>query len=300
MEKDFKSKEKIFDFYAYDKQNKKWISHQTKGESANLQLETLKIVTYNIYFGEYFQGERYREILHLIKEIDADIICLQEVIPAFVSILCKDEHFQKFFISDCTGSSVSPYGVMIISKHPIRKASFWSIPSDMGRSLLLSEFSINEEMFSIGTVHLESLSTSKTRAAQLEVISKLLEHKTHVLLVGDFNFDSDKNYEGNGPLENDILGKIMPKYSDLWVSLCPSQKGYTYDSVVNKMIRQYERMRYDRMMLKRVEKGTSNARSWQPQTITLLGDQPCKSFPTGGKIVFPSDHFGVKSSFNLS
>lgn len=148
-------------------------------------------------------------------------------------------------------------------------------------------------------MHLESLSTRVVREKQLEHISRILSTR-HSLLVGDFNFDSDRNFEGYGPLENAVLKKIFPQFVDVWEALYPGEKGYTYDSLRNKMITKYERMRYDRILLKVVQENESNSKEevnsstksrWMPSFIKLFGDQPINI--ASPKIVFPSDHFGM-------
>jgi hypothetical protein len=51
-----------------------------------------------------------------------------------------------------------------------------------------------------GTVHLESLDNAQLRRDQIEICSQMLSPFPHALLIGDFNFDSDENFAGGGPL----------------------------------------------------------------------------------------------------
>jgi len=81
---------------------------------------------------------------------------------------------------------------------------------------------------------------------------------------------------------------LFPDFNDVW-SDCgfspPNDKGYTYDSTKNNRISGYERMRYDRILLK--------SACWKPISISLLGDDPITATKVGGAKVFPSDHFGL-------
>lgn len=49
-----------------------------KDPPAEIKREKLHVVTYNIFFSEFFTNERFDHILKLLQEISADVICLQE------------------------------------------------------------------------------------------------------------------------------------------------------------------------------------------------------------------------------
>jgi len=93
------------------------------------------------------------------------------------------------------------------------------------------------------------------------------------------------------PLENDTLISIFSEYLDVWSALHNDKKGYTFDSVSNKMLLNFEQMRYDRIFLKA-------HCSWQPSEIFLMGTENIKNHLTKqGKPLFPSDHFGLFAKF---
>ena len=73
---------------------------------------------------------------------------------------------------------------------------------------------------------LESLSNHPLREKQLAVAAAVMK-KANTILCGDFNFDSDRNFSGIGPLENDSLKKILPHHVDVWPTLHGNDKGYT-------------------------------------------------------------------------
>jgi tyrosyl-DNA phosphodiesterase 2 len=128
------------------------------------------------------------------------------------------------------------------------------------------------------------------------IAEKILAPYDTAILVGDFNFDSTRNFNEGGDylgyicalviltrLENEVLVEILPQYVDTWPLLHPNDKGYTYDSEVNSVIKHYEQMRYDRVMIR--------SKTWVPTHISLLGNQPIKTN------LFPSDHFGLCATF---
>jgi len=185
----------------------------------------------------------------------------------------------------------------------------------MGRDCLVAEFFINGEEFGFCTTHLESLNHPQKRKEQLERISQnIIYTYPNALLMGDFNFDSHQNYSQveakrealrrgippdtienmefniSEPLENDSLKILFPEFRDVW-NECglnhAEAKGYTYDSAVNTMIKQYERMRYDRILFKSLN------RTWIATGISLIGTEHLDPSKVGGAYVYPSDHFGL-------
>ena len=156
----------------------------------------------------------------------------------------------------------------------------------MGRKLHCVEIQLGQDVFCIGTVHLESLSSAALRKQQLEIISNHLSTYAHAILCGDFNFDSKRNYIAKSlPLENDCLKQYFSGYDDIWTLLHPSQAGYTFDTAKNANLAKHrpERMRYDRIMLR--------SGIYKAQSICLTGDKVIGD----GKLkeVMPSDHFGL-------
>jgi len=110
------------------------------------------------------------------------------------------------------------------------------------------------------------------------------------LLCGDFNFDSERNYNADDgkPLENESIREFFGDYIDVWPTVNSHDDGKTFDTERNTMLRQPmpERMRYDRILLK--------SHRWRPAAMELIGTS---AFMTDGIVnpldVFPSDHFGL-------
>jgi len=245
----------------------------------------------------------------MLKDKSPHIICLQEVIPEFIQDLVNQEWVREYYMSsDVTGHFVEPYGVCILSKFPI-VYSAWSLPTQMGRNLVIGSLKFKSgHSICCATVHLESLNLSNYRAKQLEIISEILKNHDTAILTGDFNFDSDINYsqhlkkckiaeESNSnpsdirisldePLENDVVQRIFPDYSDVWKVLRPTERGYTFDSEKNTMLTNYEQMRYDRILFK------SKDSFLKTVDIKLIGTERIPEIQE--ETVFPSDHFGLE------
>ena len=137
------------------------------------------------------------------------------------------------------------------------------------------------------------METAPVRKKQLEFIGNILKQFPNSIVTGDFNFDSSRNFtiiEGV-PLENDNLKLHLPSHQDIWPTLHPDEKGFTFDSVCNKVIHHHEQMRYDRIMF------FSQAQTWKSKVIDLVGTELIGE--ENGKPVFPSDHFGRVAEFEF-
>eukprot|EP00928_Gymnodinium_smaydae_P049922 TRINITY_DN33530_c0_g1_i1.p1 TRINITY_DN33530_c0_g1~~TRINITY_DN33530_c0_g1_i1.p1 ORF type:complete len:309 (-),score=32.46 TRINITY_DN33530_c0_g1_i1:183-1109(-) len=221
----------------------------------------LRIGTLNIWFDNKLRAARTRALIVAIKQLNLDICCLQEVIPevaleimnAFPGWSCSDPG---------DGSSVAPYGVMaMVAPGTHARMCFHDLPTNMCRRLLVIECG----NITVATVHLESLNNHPTRTAQLLECRRLLAPFEDVLLVGDFNFDSERNFQPpHRPLENEALGVCLPDYVDVWPAL-RSDRGLTFDSTNNPYIPRPEHMRYDRVM--------SRTANWRAIRIERFGHE---------------------------
>lgn len=189
-----------------------------------------------------------------------------------------------------------------------------SLETRMGRTCITASLRVKDSRgkyhsVRVSTVHLESLSNFRLRRDQLSFICRSVlseERAPHAILMGDFNFDDKMNWEdshrssrsgsrGNSrSLENDIFvhDEHVSQFVDVWPQLHPNDEGKTFDSTVNKMLRRYERMRYDRVIVR------SRNNECIPKSIELVGTQ-CIKVNNDGVPVFPSDHFGLFTVFAL-
>lgn len=227
----------------------------------------VRVATLNIWFDAKLQAARTDALIEVIKSMACDVYCLQEVVPKVAMALRSA--LPEWSCSDPgNGSTVAPYGVMILVAPGISATfSFHRMQTAMCRNLLVAEVL----GLAIGTVHLESLANHPTRVEQLRVCESVLAPYTNALLVGDFNFDSQRNYKPpHVPLENEALAQIMPQFVDVWSHL-RQEAGHTFDSTVNPYVTsKAERMRYDRVMARLM--------NWQAESIAIFGNGPVDEF----------------------
>jgi endonuclease/exonuclease/phosphatase family metal-dependent hydrolase len=226
----------------------------------------LTLVTWNTWFARDSFEPRFRALLAEIRAHDPDVVCLQEVVAESLGMLLNEPWVQDAYsISDATGETVDPYGVVILSRLPVQRLSLYDLPSYMGRRLLVADLVVGGRPLAIGTVHLESRKrNSDVRADQLRVAQPLLRgHGPDAALVGDFNLCASWTSENAG---------IDPDFVDLWSRLHPADPGYTEDTERNPMLLaakgREKRVRFDRVFLRSVDGAFRGA------SIELLGRAP--------------------------
>jgi exonuclease III len=283
-----------------------------------MQGATLKIVSYNVWFSPIRFSERSAALFAILRDSEADVICLQEALPEFVDQIKKQpwvsDGAEATYLLSGGPNSVAPYGVLMLVRRALQPVfSFHELPTSMSRRLLTVDISVpvssrsspdmpvitSLEKLVIGTVHLESLNTHATRVKQLAIAAAILAAHPSSMLVGDFNFCSFSNFSGKGKLENLCLKDTLPHHTDLWAAMHPDQPGFTFDSEINKVIQMPEQMRYDRLMLR--------SKQWKPTAINLIGTHAVANYlpadfqmpPSCGSCdlepehTWPSDHFGL-------
>ena len=94
---------------------------------------------------------RMETLFQLMEKENADVICLQEVLPRFIKSMCEQQWIRSnYVISDCFGFSVLPYGVAILTKIPsVLKMTLVPTVSKMCRKLLVLEMKINNQIVSL-------------------------------------------------------------------------------------------------------------------------------------------------------
>ena len=102
-------------------------------------------------------------MIGVIKEADADFVCLQEVTQDTKDMILKSETIkQNYLVGGGTYSGnvfIVQYGLLIISKYPCLFYEKHFPTSKMGRSLLCAEPLIPQNLV-VATTHLESLGFS--------------------------------------------------------------------------------------------------------------------------------------------
>ena len=196
--------------FIYSADQQKWIaikhsdaiqSNESNAEQKQNDIESelpkeLTILSYNVWFADQQWKERRTKLLEMLKEINPDIFCLQEVTHRFLWGLCEDEYIREHFeISDekdnIKMSTIAPYGVMIGCN---RKKSGLSmsalqicrLKSNMNRRLVSGCIRLNgQQTMWINTVHLESLNNAKVRMSQLDdIFGEYVKDQGDAMLMG--------------------------------------------------------------------------------------------------------------------
>ncbi|MCV7227897.1 endonuclease/exonuclease/phosphatase family protein [Mycolicibacterium komossense] len=257
----------------FDSQTQQWTDI---GAAGAVDCDALTLSTFNIWFKPYFADERYRAITELLSRISPDVMVFQEVTPAAVTaFLAQPWIRERYLRAVVAGGAHGNYGMLMLSRLPINRATYTPLPTRAARGFLSAEFTINGRPQVIGSIHLDSGRSSWwLRAWQLRRISRVLRRFPDVVLLGDFNMRDTENH------------RIGAGYRDLWPVLRPQDDGYTEDTSINLMRfdskTEHRQVRFDRVLLK--------GSRWSPAGIDLLGTQPISDAQPR---VFPSDHFGV-------
>ena len=269
----------------FNREKNEWNFIDNSG--TNIKAESLTLVTYNTWFDDFHFDERFRAITGILRESNADIIALQEITNASLEVFLQEDWVKtNYFISDISGSTLTStyrpkqlnYGVILLSRFPIKSLNLHPLTSGQGRHVLIAEFDINSQKCLIGTTHLESVGHGLERPpeeirrreelhpVQLRECFSLLNISDHSALMGDFNFSWEEN------------SNIASSYLDFWGTLRSSDPGYT------ARFRHNAPARIDRILCRSADQ------SWKPTKIDRIGMKPISS---DSPDIFPSDHFGL-------
>ena len=144
----------------------------------------LRLVTYNVWFDPLKFGARCSAIFAILRASDADVICLQEVLPNFIHLLRAQPWLALYELSG-DEESVEPYGVLMLCKRSLAPLfCFHELPTRMARKLLTAQLTVpvlpedtaktvpvlpeatshaSTSTLMVGTVHLESLDNHPVR-----------------------------------------------------------------------------------------------------------------------------------------
>jgi endonuclease/exonuclease/phosphatase family metal-dependent hydrolase len=238
--------------------------------------DELTVATFNIWFDDYHAEQRYLAIADLLRKRDPDVIVLQEVTSAAFELFLDQEWVRDGYLSvSAVGGDTGNYGMLMLSRVPIARATYSRLPSRQTRGFLEAELALDGTRQIVCCLHLDSgKSSARLRGWQLRRVFRALRAADDAVVLGDFNMRDAENR------------RITAPYCDVWPALRPADDGFTEDTSINLMrldARDKKRqVRFDRVLLK----GTL----WRATDIELLGTQPISpELPR----VFPSDHFGV-------
>jgi tyrosyl-DNA phosphodiesterase 2 len=228
--------------------------------------EQLRLLTFNLWWGEPYQLERLEAVRDIVRWNNPDVIAFQEVSARTLDTF--NDLFQDYKIwPQFPGYA----GTAILTQRRWLERGQLRLMSHQGRELIW----LSTPELLIATVHLESTSgQTQARIDQLDQIFHRLEPYERVVLLGDFNFAPNWVEQAH----------ISADYLDAWHFLHPDQPGFTEDTSTNLMrLRasgKEKQVRFDRVLCKGGIK---------PIRIELVGTTALPGLPE----VWPSDHFGL-------
>jgi endonuclease/exonuclease/phosphatase family metal-dependent hydrolase len=149
----------------------------------------MKIATYNVWDENKGIGKRFKQLIHEINSVDADIIGLQEVTPFFYnSILLKETNYKHCIYGKYREEE---QGLAVLSKYPIINHFFLNESEEYSYSkALIIFFELDGIQFSFANVHLPWDSVKEQETQIIEIDRYLHEQNVKVsfsILLGDFN-----------------------------------------------------------------------------------------------------------------
>lgn len=256
-------------------------------ETDNSAPESLRIVTYNVLSDEYEKEYskthlRIPAIITQLKQIEADILVLQETTIPLLYALMQEQWVRQMYISESSeGQSIEPQGIIILATYPFTLSAY---PFSPQKKFLVGHWIFHHQDFHVAALHLTSNRANNAiqiREKQLQITLDYLQTLPgDTIIAGDFNSRA----------EDLFLFTAAHGFEDIWPMLHPNDPGYTFDPLHNpiaqKMTISGHPGRLDRIFLK------SPLKAWMAEKAELFARQPV---PGTADKLFPSDHFALLS-----
>lgn len=260
-------------------------------------MNSFTVLTYNIWFDNLMLEERTVALISKIRELNPDIVCLQEVRPDIYPVLQANLKRWRF----CHPVKINTnYSSVIMSSHPISKCILYPFKnSKMGRQLVIIQVDLKDSQnqthpIIFATTHFESEFKKKEpneeKIAQFEVTEKILtdlyEKYRNVVLGVDTNILAHEE------------GYFFPTklWDDVYLLLGHQDKKFTYDGRRNVYLMLNKipfRSRLDRIIFR--------SESFKLSDYHLIegDDQEGDKIKRDKDNTEPSDHFGVLARFSF-
>ena len=244
--------------------------------AATAECDEFTVATYNIWFDDFRSRERYEAIADVLAAHTPDVMVFQEVTPAALQAFSRQRWIQQnYYCAAAVGAAFGNYGLLVLSRLPITRATYTRLPTRLERGFLTVQCMVNDLPLTVCCIHLDSgKAAAPLRVGQLHRVFHTLGTVKDVVAAGDFNMRDKEN------------AHITAPWVDVWPTLRPDDDGFTEDTSINLMRwdskPKARQVRFDRILVK--------GAAWAPASIELLGREPISAqLPR----VFPSDHFGV-------
>ena len=303
--------------YEYDhdeEENKYKFSKECVFENDSEMKEIITFASINLWNDKTHRDTRFANFNQVMRNIEPDIICIQEITQPLLQKLFQQEWTKSYFKSTYKiVTNNNECGELILSKFPILKKETFPFHNTLtGQCVHISHIQIplnyfqkkENEMeytsFPVITTQLEKLrSYSDTRKEQLYSLFNMVSQLPTVFILSDTNLtDEDSDIitlpEGwNDTYEEHLINlNEFDMQTDNYNSAGESTSKefaethtFTFDSNYNKFIAGYQRYRFDRMFYK----SNSFETGWKCMDFQLICNE---ELPI-------SNHFGIFATFEL-
>lgn len=260
------------------------------------QRHMIKVIQYNIYFGDGSDQTDLRidTICVYLNSLDADVLCLQEVLKYKYDSMIKNlaPTYPHVFPKSSKDFTMN-YGTAIISKYPIVESITHMYKfTKMGRDLkiVLVQNSAGDKIH-ICTTHFESEFKDSVMAKTYQynrcsdILQKIhAETSIPIILCADTNVcrQSEQQFFDVFSHENG--------WRDAWIEMgLPQNCKFTFDSTTNPILRsRYKNMQKSPHYRSRLDRIVHNS-DLHCTTMQLIGDD---------SDVMLSDHYGIMCTFS--
>ncbi len=271
---------------------------------------------------------RMKGLCDEIIKNDPDILCFQEMSTESYNLICehlgskyKYKYEENFDINKNKNIRVRDVEVCVFSKFPIEKVTIYGLDGNQHYkdSFMIIEYS-NLVIFNC---YLQSGSKNspgqenywyhyaRLRCDQLKKIKeKINNYNKPIILLGDFNFHLDGNYY------DWTETKELENFNDSWRILNKNDNGFTEDTEVNdlrwNLKFQHKQLRYDGIFYKNlipekswiignnpIELEKKNTDKFKDLLVLKNNINKIRYNENNLINIFPSDHFGVITKFQL-
>jgi len=187
-------------------------------------------------------------------------------------ILKKDNFVRNnYYIAEEDGSTLKPYGVLLLVKFPPSCITLRPLVSKTGRELLIAQLRVNKTDIWINGACLEpQIKATEMRSSQSKSMSvKISSQENSFLLLSANSW---------GELEQKSLIDFYENFTDAWTVVHPNSKVNTIDTTTNKMINKeiiakggIPQRRHDR-----ADFILYKSNIWNPISAQLVGTTPIK------------------------
>lgn len=257
---------------------------------------------------------RIPALISLLKNLDVDIISLQEVTPSILKVLLEETWVRKsFYVTDCienNASTVNPYGQIILSRFPIIDVKIYGF--SIHKKIIaatISLFGVKTLVFSIHLTYGDNPEKGqRKRLEEMSVIKELSQTVDDSIITGDWNCVASNelidmkthytmeqitpyNFSTNPPSDfQDILDFFENENYFDKVTFNPEENPTAKKTLLHQS-----------SISRRIDRICIKSKNYQPRIWLRTGMYPCgcnDDIFNPSKILYPSDHYGILSIFS--